>query len=204
MKDLDGIFEAANAKKSNDIKVEGIKFADLLADFSFVKPRSEIPITYYASGYLSRRLIKSTECKECHSSFTDEFQPMEYIEVDQESLEEGEKYLNSINRGGLIKPSNVLFVTCMHASDLIEFIRHKPNLLAHLYKSIDARAVFVQAFITKLKGNDQTEAILKSSCSKGHLFKGNIRLIASCMFNMFAKNIIAEQNNKIHTEETPL
>ena len=139
---FDTIFEAANAKKSIDIKIQGIKYADMFSGFCFTAPRSKIPITYYASGYLSKRLIKTTECKECHFTFTDQFLPMGDIEVDQESLAEGRNYLHSINRGGLIKPSNILFVTCMHASDLIDFICQDPTLLSQLFASIDSRACF--------------------------------------------------------------
>ena len=41
-----------------------------------------------------------------------------------EDLTEGKMFIDSISRGGLVKPSDVMFVTCNHACDLIRYIRN--------------------------------------------------------------------------------
>lgn len=130
--------------------------------------------------------------------FTDNFEPLERIEIDEASLQEGKQYLNAINRGGLIKPSKLVFVTCVHISDLIEFIRRDKNLLSQLYASRNSRSVFMESFIYKLKESEQTRSILRASCAKGHVFKEFIRMITSSIFNMVAKNMVKEINNEIH------
>lgn len=50
LRDIDEMFQGVNAKRTEEIKQQGIKFCNLLTDFCFVTPRCEVPVTYYASG----------------------------------------------------------------------------------------------------------------------------------------------------------
>ena len=40
-----------------------------------------------------------------------------------DEVELGRAFLNAISRSGLITPSNLLFITCIHASDLFQYIK---------------------------------------------------------------------------------
>ena len=40
----------------------------------------------------------------------------------------GKAFIDAISRGGLIKPSDLVHVVCMHASDLFRFIRNDESL----------------------------------------------------------------------------
>jgi hypothetical protein len=133
--------------------------------------------------------------------FTNEFQAIEKIDIDEASLKEGAEYLDAINRGGLIKPSHLVFVTCVHASDLLQYIRHQPKLLTYLFQCGDSRAVFTESFLYKLQDSDETISLLRATCNKGHDFKDFIRKITASMFNIVAKNISQEINDKIHASK---
>ena len=117
-----------------------------------------------------RRLINENETKE-------------YIEVDQESLAEGD--------------NKAIWHSLRNVYKCFRFdwtYSYRQKLLSELYNTLDSRGVFAEAFVTKLKGNDQTAAMLQAYRSKGHMFKKVIRLISSFMLKMFAKNNNSEMN----------
>ena len=88
----------------------------------------------------------------------------------------------------------------MHSADLIHHIRENPVKLTYLYQSGDSRAVFIEAFLCKLRECNDTTPIVKAKCAKGHEFKSSLKKVTGTMFNIFAQNIIRETNDKIHAE----
>ena len=204
LKKISEIFQASNTNRNHLLKEQSILFADLLQNFNFAEHTSDIPVTYYVAGYVSRRLLKASKCQACQLLFSDKNQPLS-IEFEENSVvaaesEAGVTFLNAISRGGLVKPSNLLFITCMHASDLYQYIREDEKLLSELLNSENAQTLFIETFLCKLEEVEETNSILKVSCSKGHLFKDYVRHAAATMFNLFAKNLVAEYNNEIHRD----
>ena len=131
LKKISEIFQASNINRNHLLKEQSILFADLLQNFNFAEHTSDIPVTYYVAGYVSRRLLKASKCQACQLLFSDKNQPLS-IEFEENSVvaaesEAGVTFLNAISRGGLVKPSNLLFITCMHASDLYQYIREDEN-----------------------------------------------------------------------------
>ena len=49
-----------------------------------------------------------------------------------------------------------------------------------------------------MEEQETTNALLEINCKAEHCFEAHIRRIAGAMFNIFAKNITAELNSKIH------
>ena len=117
-----------------------------------------------------------------------------------DSIVAGKAFLDAVSRGGLTKPSQWLYITCMHAADLWKHIRSHEDLKSTLFTSVNSRALFIEAFVLLLEDGVETNKIMKVSCSKGHLFKHSVRTIATCMFNLFAKNITKEYNDEIHAQ----
>ena len=113
-------------------------------------------------------------------------------------VELGRSFLNAISRGGLTTPSNLLFITCIHASDLFQYIKKERYLMEKLMSSSNARLLFVEIFLNKLEEMDNS--ILLAQCEHQHQFSDFVLHIASVMFNLFAKNIEAECNSSIHRE----
>ena len=128
--------------------------------------RSDVGMINYVSGYISRQLIKSTYCDSCKTMFSEsqEHLPLDTDEAMASSdvIAEGKSFIDAISRGGLVKPSNLLFVTCMYATDLIRYIRKNPSKLSYLFESGDSRAVFIEAFLCKLKESNDTSPIIKA------------------------------------------
>ena len=71
-------------------------------------------------------------------------------------LEEGKSFLDAINRGGLIKPSNLLFVTCLHAAELFKYMRSKDGLRKTFLSSKNSRLLFQGIFLEKLEDENAT------------------------------------------------
>ena len=114
-------------------------------------------------------------------------------------LEIGRAFLAAINRGGLIKPSDICYITCLHTADLYEYIRDDSILMKELLSSRNPRALFFELFLGKLKSFEKSKSILLSECTNSkHKFESNVRKLATVTFNMFAKNLAAEYNNTKH------
>ena len=64
--------------------------------------------------------------------------------------------------------------------------------------SSNHRHVFCATFVEKLHDENETNAILTSSCVNSHLFEDISHRIASTVFNSIAKNIASEKNSEIH------
>ena len=63
----------------------------------------------------------------------------------------GKAFIDAVSRGGLIKPSDLLHVVCMHASDdLFRYIRKD------LLSSVNPRTLFVEVLKTKMEEQDST------------------------------------------------
>lgn len=161
------------------------------------KISSDIPITYYVAGYVCRRLIKCSKCQDSQSLFSKNQQSLSVIIEDngatQEEMKQGQAFVDAISRGGLIKPSDLVFVTCVHASDLCRHIRNDDQLKEALLESL-----FVEVFFSKLEESESTNSILEVSCGPNHSSTSHVRRIGVAMFNLFAKNLTAESNSAIH------
>ncbi len=183
-------------------KQQSLEFSDLLSHFRFSRNHNDVSITYYVAGYISRGITKKTKCKDCRSLFSDGGSPLTVqwndVGATEEELEEGKSFLSAINRGGLIKPSDILYITCLHAAELYRFIKDDYLLRKKLIGSRNSRSLFVEVFIRKLDEFDHTKKILSAQCQSKHDFRTHVRHVTTVMFNLFAKNLAAELNNVIH------
>ena len=50
-----------------------------------------------------------------------------------------------------------------------------------------------------LKNDLATDSILAQTCDSGHRFEEFVPSVGTKYFNIFAKNIVSEMNDKIHT-----
>lgn len=74
---------------------------------------------YFVSGYFSRSQMKKTSCKDCHELLAKNTN-MPNIEIDIPSNSENnemqkESFLKHVSRGGLVTPSDLMFMVCAHA-----------------------------------------------------------------------------------------
>ena len=118
--------------------------------------------------------------------------PDDSIEKDHEEL------VDLVNRGGLIKPSDLVYISCVHAWNLYKFMQNDQNLFDKLMSASNARSVFVRVFLHLIADSDATNEIYNQKCSYGCPFSKNLKQIAIATFNIKAKNFASEENDKIH------
>ena len=72
------------------------------------------------------------------------------FEGETENVNSEQEYLNLINRGGLTKPSDILFMTCIHACTLYSHIQASADAYQILMACCNPRNLFVETFLQKL------------------------------------------------------
>ena len=96
-------------------------------NFSFeeLQKEEDQAIVYAISGYIARKLIKNmSTCQDCSYLLSPGKVPLplnfdvtnNISSPDEENAKDG--FVRNITRGGLIKPSDVLYVLCAHTHDV--------------------------------------------------------------------------------------
>jgi len=84
-----------------------------------VKPSaSDENIIYYVSDAIARSTVTSTKCDHCRESLISSY-------VDEELDLPSADFLNSINRGGLVKPTDFVYNLVQHCWRMFEEVRTK-------------------------------------------------------------------------------
>jgi hypothetical protein len=196
MTEIKEIFAGAEEKISEEIEKEVEIILEMISEFNFIEDisadgRSTI---YNYAGYASRGLLhrKQIKCLDC----------VEMIAQDSKSFDQDspdEEYCALISRGGLCKPSDIVFTTCLHAYTLWRFIRNDSEIYDSFMGSHNQRHAFVECFDKKITECQATAAsICNSTCRKGHDFRPYIKRIAATVFNCMMVNLCNETNSEIH------
>ena len=192
------MFEIVETTRKLEMQLEAIEYLEQLSQFTFTETSSDVPITYYIAGYASRGLMNHLKCKGCQSIVPDNSCPLtvdiEQITCNDDESQAKDVFLNAINSGGLTKPSDLVFVTCTHSSDLFKAIQNDSFLSQQLINCANSQSLFVEIFLGKLEEVDCTNSVLMVKCIHGHPFSEIVRKIARLMFNLFAKNLSSECN----------
>ena len=127
------------------------------------------------------------------------------VEIDKTGATEdetraGEAFVDSINRGGLIKPTDLLNIIAAHTNDFWKYIKLNPDILKHFLSSVNCQSLFTKVFLEKIDESAATDSILNATCRSGHKFTPFVTLISNAMFNMFGKNFASEASSKIHQQ----
>ncbi len=98
-----------------------------------------------------------------------------------------ETFLDSINRGGLINPSNLSVSVCLKSYNVFRCIING-DLKDYFLSSPRQKSVFVQLVKRLLADDEQLcEIAVKTSCESGHNFGDGL---TSTFFNCMAKNLV--------------
>ena len=92
---------------------------------------------------------KGISCHSCSQIVSPGKMP---LEINFEMINEPnarEEFMRLINRGGLIKPSDLLYVACSHIYTLFNFIKHDNVIKKVLLSTVNPRSVFVECFFSK-------------------------------------------------------
>ena len=111
---------------------------------------------------------------------------------------EKEEFVSLVTRGGLLKPSDLVYVTCVHAWSLYHSIKDSNDVFNLLLSSSNPRTLFTEFFITILEDNDSMTETLKTSCGNGHTFLTFAKRAVSTFLYLMAKNYVSNMNDQIH------
>ncbi|QQP53561.1 Uncharacterized protein FKW44_006078, partial [Caligus rogercresseyi] len=94
--------------------------SDNLCSESDVQLSGEEGVVYYIGEYIARSLLKRTKYKSCSTLLAKSHSPpnLELLEDDKEGSSKKEEFLQVLNRGGLVTPSDLVYLTCMEALQL--------------------------------------------------------------------------------------
>ena len=139
---------------------------------------------------------KCTSCQalaiEDDSQLTVTFEETE----DDNVLQYRKKFFNVINRGGLCKPSDAMYMATVHAQEFLDKLFTGDS--NYLFKVKNTRAVFVAAFSEKISSSKETDSLSKIKCNEDHPFLKLIEIAATKMFNIAGTNFANDENSKIH------
>ncbi len=157
-------------------------------------------VLFYVGGYLAHSLSKILRCKECVQMLQEEKEaPIASLPKEEEDKEH-RQFIDEINRGGLLYPSDIVFVSSIHIWSFFKEVTENQEAKKSLLQSTHPRQVFVGAFMTTCQKNEDTEPILVSTCKEGHPFDQILVQMAGKLFNMFAKNVCSDVNARQHKE----
>lgn len=152
---------------------------------------TEANITYYVSGYIGRSIVHSVRCEHCRSLLIEPEQ-LEPLELDETLDIQSSTLLDSINRGGLSKPTEYTFMTVISCWRVFHEIKISPQLTSKLLAAKSQRSLFI-AVMTCATTEDGDLLAADNFCAKNHSLKP---LIAQRFFNCVAKNLVRELTQK--------
>ena len=158
-------------------------------------------ISYYITGYIAKCIMKSTSCASCHKIVSDGkklIQPLFETHTDiQEKIETKHEFVRDVTRGWLVRPSDAMNITTIHASGLFRYIIQNDNSEQILLKCSNPRSTFTKIFMVLLQNNEITLSLLNYKCEYDHIVKSSSRVVFA-VFNTCSKNFISELNDHIH------
>ena len=203
------IFEADNEERAMKIEISVQLLLDSLPSTSIVIPdfvadgglQGDESILFFIGGYCSRSRSKKTNCNDCKEMLVKDWMLEASFAEEEATMEEEklkESFLNAINRGGLVKPSDLVYISCVCIYTVYKEVMDQEESKRLLMDSEDARSVFAKTVVAKMKESPDTEETLLQKCSQGHPYEPVFSVIAQQVFNMMAKNLVSEINDAIH------
>ena len=110
-----------------------------------------------------------------------------------------QSFVDEINRGGLVKPSDLVYAICALAWDIYLQIMENSEAKSVFVSSKMHRSVFVSIVHAQAIDDTKYVDILETSCLRNHRFGGLSSKILSKFFNVMCKNFVSEVNSTVHT-----
>ena len=154
-------------------------------------------IIFYVAGFVAKSLKKQLKCTECSNALGSN----EEISIPQtyNLPDDCDAFLNSINRGGLIKPSDIIFSLCIVSWKVYKLTMDNTDSKSYFLSCKSQRPVFVKCILIYIKDNESYDGILKATCILEHSFEEIVKGVAEKFFNVMAKNFVSEVNSITHS-----
>ena len=166
------------------------------------KLSGEEGVVFYVAGYIARSILKKNKCESCQSLLIQSLSSPEICFADEDSGEKNAKtrmeFLQSVDRGGLVTPSELVYLTCMHALQLKKEVFDGGNVQKTFLSFTVPRDVFVSTLVRKISNTPDCASTLNQACEESHEFMTFVPQITKQFFNCVSKNFISGLNDTIH------
>ena len=205
--DIENIFDSNSDSVTVELDLDGTNLIEYIYNFNFDShvDIQEQAVLYSIAGYIAHGIMKKgIPCPSCSEMISP---GKMLLELDFEMINEPinadevyarEEFTRLVTRGGLIKPSDLLYVACSHVYTLFDYIKNDEVIKQVLLSTANPRKVFVECFFQKNDEKENVCSLLGTLCSEGHEIRNYIKVAATTLFNIFAKNLVSDENSKIN------
>ena len=184
---------ATAAAAASDIDATADVIADVLT-LNVEPSASDENIIYYVSGAIARSTVASTKCDHCRESLICSSGQLPAIDVDEELDLPSADFLNSINRGGLVKPTDFVYNLVLHCWRVFEEVRTHADLKSKFLQSAGQRQLFCKVMDPATYTERHMHLVFGSNmCSVGHDLQNHL---VRRFFNCVAKNFVRQVTNE--------
>ena len=198
LEEAKNIFKESEKERKEAISEQAEQLLELTRnhsslDLQFSEENSST--AFYLAGYCVHSLLKRIKCKSCSDLLMTSSE-----EPDPPDSEKSSSFLDQINRGGLITPSQWAVMSLAHSWAYYDFVVNNEKSKTFLFTIVTNQAdVFVQSLARKLLEDSQTKTLIQMTCHDGHSFQSHFNDITRKMFNISCKNLVTEINSEIHS-----
>ena len=176
------------SEENSDSDTTMTTFASEKFDFDGLKldlDYSELEVLCFVSGYVAKSVLQKFSCESClRLMVADEDLPE--VECDSHS-----HFFDIVNRGGLKKPSDSLFILCCYAYSIFAHIKQSTNFSSFLTHNNPA-SLFCLTVTHVLENFDRGD-LVQLTCHSMHFL---VNPILRCFFNILAKNFVKNYNSQ--------
>ena len=181
-----------NLEQQIIVKAESLQ-AELL--FNVFPTENDCAVIFYVTGYCCRSLVKSTKCNACKTATIADVDAA--TEITTDLPDSVVNFFNSINRGGLWKPTLNFYNIGILCWKVFAEITQK-ELKKIFLTCLRQRDVFIQIVnITFYNGTIVSPRHVPAFCHKGHnLIDGMSIRFFNCLCKNSVKDISDRENNR--------
>lgn len=173
-------------------------FADKITSLSnlFDFDDGDYAVAFYVAGYASNVIRKTVQCQFCISLFVGCFETPVTPPVFEAGCDKtlAERFMQQVNRGGLVYPSNSVFNLCLMCCFVFSSITQDAALKVKLLAHPKPRMLFVEIMCLVLEQNDLLYDYANATCSSYHSTNLLNKRVIAVLFNCLANNLIKEVN----------
>ena len=188
LSDIDGMLLPTDSETQSPLDRVADSIADAI-DYTHWPSSSDANIIFYVRGAIARSAVRTTNCDSYKDLLVnpDTLQP---INVDETLDYSASVFLDSVNRGGLTRPTEYTFLLCVHCWRVFEEIRSSLQLKAEFLGAGCQRLLFTKIIDRMTSSQPYGDgAVGDNYCMQGHDLK---QLVVSRFFNCVAKNLVKQ------------
>lgn len=163
-----------------------VSIADSL-NFDLEPSESDITSIYYVSGYVCRSLVNCTRCSFCKDLVISGDCENDINNNEASAFPDASVYMDAVNRGGLVKPTDYSFSLCVNMWKVFEEIRKRKELSKLFLKAQSQRILFLNVMESDLVC--EKLGVEELFCFSKHDLR---KLLTVRFFNCIAKNYVRE------------